>query len=67
MTIEDVEMVEMPPPDMPAALYAKAVDAIISGEPFMAQTEMDGYGRVLYQTKESGPISSPACWRCTEK
>ena len=47
--------VEMPPPDMPAALYAKAVDAIISGEPFMAQTELDGYGRVLYQTKDIWP------------
>jgi NitT/TauT family transport system substrate-binding protein len=55
MTIKDVEMVEMPPPDMPASLYAKAVDAISSGEPFMAQTEMDGYGRVLYQAKDIWP------------
>jgi NitT/TauT family transport system substrate-binding protein len=28
MTPKDVDLVEMPPPDMPAALYAKAVDAI---------------------------------------
>lgn len=55
MKIEDVEMVEMPPPDMPAALYAKAVDAITSGEPFMAQTEMDGYGRVLFQARDIWP------------
>ena len=55
MTIKDIELVEMPPPDMPAALYAKAVDAIISGEPFMGQTELDGYGRVLYQAKELWP------------
>ncbi|MDZ7364004.1 MAG: ABC transporter substrate-binding protein [candidate division KSB1 bacterium] len=55
MSIKDVEIVEMPPPDMPAALYAKAVDLITSGEPFMAQTEMDGYGRVLYQAKELWP------------
>lgn len=55
MTQEDIELVEMPPPDMPAALYAKAVDAIISGEPFMGQTELDGYGRVLYQAKELWP------------
>ena len=55
MTLEDIELVEMPPPDMPAALYAKAVDAIISGEPFMGQTELDGYGRVLYQAKELWP------------
>ncbi len=55
MSIDDVELLEMPPPDMPAALYSKAVDAITSGEPFMAQTEMDGYGRVLYQAKEIWP------------
>ena len=55
MTVKDIELVEMPPPDMPAALYAKAVDAIISGEPFMGQTELDGYGRVLYQAKELWP------------
>lgn len=53
--IEDVKIVEMPPPDMPAALYAKAVDAITSGEPFMGQTELDGYGRVLYLTKDIWP------------
>ncbi len=55
MTMKDIQLVEMPPPDMPAALYAKAVDAIISGEPFMGQTELDGYGRVLYQAKELWP------------
>ena len=52
---EDVKLLEMPPPDMPAALYARAVDGITSGEPFMAQTEMDGYGRVLYLTKDVWP------------
>src|SRR5258707_2313910 len=55
MTPQDVDLVEMPPPDMPAALYAKAVDAISSGEPFMAQTELDGYGRVLWLTKDVWP------------
>ncbi len=55
MTIKDIEMVEMPPPDMPAALYSKAVDAISSGEPFMGQTELDGYGRVLWLTKDVWP------------
>ncbi len=55
MTIKDIEMVEMPPPDMPAALYSKAVDAISSGEPFMGQTEIDGYGRVLWLTKDVWP------------
>jgi NitT/TauT family transport system substrate-binding protein len=55
MSIKDIELVEMAPPDMPAALYAKAVDAISSGEPFMAQTELDGYGRILYLTKDVWP------------
>jgi NitT/TauT family transport system substrate-binding protein len=55
MSFSDVEILEMPPPDMPAALYSKAVDAITSGEPFMAQTELDGYGRVLWLTKDVWP------------
>ncbi len=55
MSVKDIELVEMPPPDMPAALSVKAVDAISSGEPFMAQTEMDGYGRVLWLTKDVWP------------
>src|SRR6266478_306507 len=42
MTFDDIKIVEMPPPDMPAALYSKSVDAITSGEPFMGQTELDG-------------------------
>ncbi len=55
LTLEDVQIVEMPPPDMPAALSARAVDAVISGEPFMGQTELEGYGRVLAQAKELWP------------
>ena len=55
MKIEDIQLVEMPPPDMPAALYSKSVDAICSGEPFMGQTELDGYGRVLWLTKDVWP------------
>lgn len=55
MTLKDVTLVEMPPPDMPAALLSRAVDAIISGEPFMGQTELDGYGRVLWQAKDVWP------------
>jgi NitT/TauT family transport system substrate-binding protein len=55
MAVADVNFVEMPPPDMPAALFSKSVDAITSGEPFMGQTELEGYGRVLYQAKEIWP------------
>jgi NitT/TauT family transport system substrate-binding protein len=55
MSFDDIVLVEMAPPDMPAALYARAVDAISSGEPFMGQTELDGYGRILYLTKDVWP------------
>lgn len=55
MKLSDVNIVEMPPPDMPAALYSKSVDAITSGEPFMGQTELDGYGRVLYRVRDVWP------------
>lgn len=55
MSLDDVTLLEMPPPDMPAALLSKAVDAVTSGEPFMGQTELDGYGRVLWQAKDVWP------------
>ncbi|MBC8003715.1 MAG: ABC transporter substrate-binding protein [Opitutaceae bacterium] len=55
MTFADIKVVEMPPPDMPAALQSRSVDAITSGEPFMGQTELDGYGRVLFQAKDVWP------------
>lgn len=55
MSIQDLKLIEMPPPDMPAALAAKAVDAVIAGEPLMAKTEMEGYGRVLFMTKDEWP------------
>lgn len=55
LTVNDVDLVEMPPPDMPAALFSRSVDLITSGEPFMAQTQIEGYGRVLYQAKDIWP------------
>jgi NitT/TauT family transport system substrate-binding protein len=51
----EVTLVEMPPPDMPAALLANAVDAYATGEPFGARGEMDGYARVLYMTRDEWP------------
>ncbi len=55
MSFDDINVIEMPPPDMPAALLSKSVDAITSGEPFMGQTELDGYGRTLWQAKDVWP------------
>lgn len=55
MSIKDVELVEMPPPDMPAALYAKAVDAYCTGEPFGAAAQMAGYATPLRMTRDEWP------------
>lgn len=55
MSHEDLEIIEMPPPDMPAALYAKAVDAYCTGEPFGAAAQRAGYARPLYMTRDEWP------------
>ena len=52
MTPADIEIMEMPPPDMPAALYANAVDAYCTGEPFGAAAQRAGYARVLRMTRD---------------
>jgi NitT/TauT family transport system substrate-binding protein len=52
LTPTDFEIVEMPPPDMPAALYANAVDAYCTGEPFGAAAQSAGYARVLRMTRD---------------
>lgn len=55
MRVEQVEIVEMPPPDMPAALYAKAVDAYCTGEPFGAAAQKAGYAIPLKMTRDEWP------------
>jgi NitT/TauT family transport system substrate-binding protein len=52
MTPKDIQIVEMPPPDMPAALYAKAVDAYCTGEPFGAAAQRAGYATPLRMTRD---------------
>lgn len=52
MTPKDIVIVEMPPPDMPAALYAKAVDAYCTGEPFGAAAQRAGYATPLRMTRD---------------
>jgi NitT/TauT family transport system substrate-binding protein len=52
MTPQDIQLVEMAPPDMPAALYANAVDAYCTGEPFGASAQRAGYARVLRMTRD---------------
>ncbi len=55
MDIKDVQIIEMAPPDMPAALYANAVDAYCTGEPFGAAAQSAGYARPLRMTRDEWP------------
>jgi NitT/TauT family transport system substrate-binding protein len=52
MPFDSIDLRELPPPEHPSALRSGSVDAYIVGEPFAAQAEVDGYGRVLYHTKD---------------
>lgn len=52
LTPADMQIVEMAPPDMPAALYANAVDAYCTGEPFGAVAQRAGYARPLRMTRD---------------
>jgi NitT/TauT family transport system substrate-binding protein len=55
MRVEDIEIIEMAPPDMPAALYANAVEAYCTGEPFGAAAQSAGYARPLRMTRDEWP------------
>src|ERR1700724_448635 len=52
MTPSDIQIVEMSPPDMPAALYAYAVAAYCTGGPFGAASQQAGYARPLRMTRD---------------
>lgn len=52
---EAFTLVELPPPDMPGALAAGAIDAYFVGEPFAAKAELAGTGRVLHHAKDVWP------------
>ena len=53
---DSVEFVEVPFPDMPAALKNKQVDTVWVAEPFLTQLTSDGTGQLVgYTTQESYP------------
>jgi len=56
-----------PPPDMPGALAAKAIDAYFVGEPHAARAELDGSGRILYHAKDIWPRFVSCVLVVTEK
>ncbi|HKX46597.1 MAG TPA: ABC transporter substrate-binding protein [Planctomycetota bacterium] len=55
MPFGSLQLIELPPPEHPAALATGSIDAYIVGEPFCAKAELDGTGRVLYFTKDIWP------------
>lgn len=52
MPFDSIELREVPPPEHPTALQAGSIDGYIVGEPFAAKAQVDGFGRVLYHTKD---------------
>jgi NitT/TauT family transport system substrate-binding protein len=52
MTFSDVNVVELPPPEMPAALAEGRVSGYVVAEPFGAKSVANGKGKVLYQSEE---------------
>jgi NitT/TauT family transport system substrate-binding protein len=64
---DEIHFVELPPPDMPGALAARAIDAYFVGEPHAAKAELDGSGRVLYHAKDIWPHFISCVLVVTEK
>jgi NitT/TauT family transport system substrate-binding protein len=64
---DEIRFVELPPPDMPSALAAHAIDAYFVGEPHAAKAELDGSGRVLYHAKDIWPHFISCVLVVTEK
>jgi NitT/TauT family transport system substrate-binding protein len=62
-----IKFVQMAPPDMPAALAARAIDAYFVGEPHCAKSELDGSGKVLYYAKDIWPKFISCVLVVTEK
>lgn len=61
MEYEDVNVVEMPPPEMPAALSEGRVSSYIVAEPFGALGVTNEVGEVLYQSSEFCPSNCLCC------
>ncbi len=57
MNYEDVNVVEMPPPEMPSALSEGRISSYIVAEPFGALGVTLDTGKVLYQSNEIRPLS----------
>jgi len=54
-TLKDVEWIEMPPPDMPAALARGDIKGFIVAEPFGAKAIQAGFGKKLLNAADIWP------------
>ncbi|CAM3927913.1 ABC transporter substrate-binding protein [Alkalicoccus chagannorensis] len=61
MVYEDVNVVEMPPPEMPAALSEGRVASYVVAEPFGALGVQNEVGEVMYQSNEFCPDNCLCC------
>lgn len=55
MPYDSIDLRELPPPEHPTALAEGSIQGYIVGEPFAAKAEVEGFGRVLYHTKDIWP------------
>lgn len=55
LSLKDVEWIELPPPDMPAALARGDIKAFIVAEPFGTKAIQAGFGKKLLNAKDIWP------------
>ncbi len=55
VSVKDLNIVEMSPPDMLSAMAAGGIDAYIVGEPYAAYAESTDTGKILYQMRDVWP------------
>jgi len=55
LSLKDVEWIEMPPPDMPAALARGDISGFIVAEPFGTKAIQAGFGKKLVNAKDIWP------------
>lgn len=52
LTLSDLNIVELPPPEMPSALAEGRIAGYVVAEPFGAKAVANGQGKVLYHSKD---------------
>lgn len=52
LNFNDLKVIELPPPEMPAALAEKRISGYVVAEPFGAKAVANGHGKILYKSEE---------------